>query len=252
LTGFLGLELGNRLMGTDKPDPSNPKGHWEHLSVVEANQAMLCDAIGATTEHEWTYPVAVTPEMLSPESKSLLTKAEGELKLLTRFAFKDPRTSLTLPIWHGLFPKAGAVLCVRDPLAVAQSLWQRDKIPLVDGVRLWHSYNQILFRAISILNLPTLVMSYERLLTDPWPEIDRLAVFAGLPTPDPATRTEITNFMERELCHHAAHADLRERLQETLGSCAVQGEHDTHLAMAQALETASRWAVATTTGITAA
>jgi len=49
-------------------------------------------------------------------------------------------TTLLLPFWRSLIPNLRFVICVRSPLAVANSLQARNKVPMTWGVFLWERY----------------------------------------------------------------------------------------------------------------
>lgn len=52
------------------------------------------------------------------------------------WGFKDPRTSLTLPVWRDIFPNAKIINIVRNGNAVAKSLRARSEKQLRDGLPL--------------------------------------------------------------------------------------------------------------------
>jgi hypothetical protein len=116
----------------------------------------------------------------------------GTLRLVSqrglRWGWKDPRTSLLLPLWSQIFPDATLVHIVRNGLDVALSLLVREakregrsietltrtqRERFVADVRLWEFYlerirqSMPLFRTVHSLK-------YEDLLGDPRTELARL------------------------------------------------------------------------------
>ena len=71
----------------------------------------------------------------------------------TFWAWKDPRTALTMPFWRQLLPGLKVVVCVRNPLEVAHSLSQRGMSSLAFGLRLWQTYYERLLAAVPPANI---------------------------------------------------------------------------------------------------
>jgi len=109
------------------------------------------------------------------------------------WGFKDPRTSLTLPVWTNLFPNAKIVHVVRNPEAVATSLNVRGiqqlkshlSLSLVSLDRefchnLWAVYVETAEKHLEkIANDKKLEIRYEDLTTNPTNELKKLAAFAS-------------------------------------------------------------------------
>src|SRR5205823_2234624 len=114
----------------------NPEGYFEHIEFLELNKRVLRALLGS-----WKRP----PPRLAWRllRRRLLPLREEAVELLRRvdrdfpWAWKDPRTSLTLPFWLPLVPDLRVVVCLRDPLAVAGSLTARDGLSTRAGLRLW-------------------------------------------------------------------------------------------------------------------
>lgn len=110
------------------------------------------------------------------------------------WGFKDPRTSLTLPVWRDIFPDAKIINIVRDGNAVASSLHRRSKIQLQDGLglslvsldltmglSLWAEY--VLTAHKHCVSLPQdryLEIRYENLVRAPEAVLLGVAKFIGL------------------------------------------------------------------------
>ena len=89
---------------------------------------------------------------------------------------KDPRICLTMPFWRAALPATmGAVFVLRDPLEVARSLHARDKIPVLLGLAMWDRY--IRSASSGMAGLPTLVVAYDSMLSDPVKSSREVATF---------------------------------------------------------------------------
>ena len=130
-----------------------------------------------------------TLNFLPPKALGRFTRAPHEF-----WGFKDPRTTLTLPVWLDIFPDAKVINIVRDGNAVASSLHQRGKKQLQDvtgmslvsldtsmGLSLWAEY--VLTASEHCASLPQdryLEIRYENLMREPEAELLSVAKFAGL------------------------------------------------------------------------
>lgn len=133
---LLGVDLGAE--ETMLPsDDLNPQGYWEQRQVVELNDEILA-ALGGT----WWRPPSRRPGWEAmPELEPFRRRIEdlvagfGE----RRWGFKDPRTTLTLPLWRSVVGDFDHVVCLRDPLEVAASAG--DRMPAgADVMALWLHY----------------------------------------------------------------------------------------------------------------
>ena len=138
----LGFALGGPLLS---PGVDNPDGFNEHREINELHEALLA-GLGATWDTSWTARSDPEASLRSAEAISLKQRLKAivveELrKSGGRWAFKDPRTACLLPLWIDLFDTLGItpvwLLAVRDPRAVAASLYKRNRLPLALGELLW-------------------------------------------------------------------------------------------------------------------
>jgi hypothetical protein len=130
-----GVELGSRpLLG---PSRSNPHGHWESQDVVWFNDAILAFSDGSwieppatarwTRRHQW-------------QARRILWDFHG----CRVVAFKDPRITLTYPLWKQVLSEHALIACFRHPMNVALSLQARGNCSVEQGLRLWKLYNEAL------------------------------------------------------------------------------------------------------------
>jgi glycosyltransferase involved in cell wall biosynthesis len=95
-----------------------------------------------------------------------------ELDAHRPWVLKEPRLCLLFPVWRVVVDGAVCVIVHRSPVQVAYSLQKRNRFPLAFGVSLWERYT---LEALSVsLGLPRFLVSYERLMSDPVFEVDRL------------------------------------------------------------------------------
>jgi hypothetical protein len=146
-------------------DMFNPTGYWEHREAVKIDTEIM-EALFAS----WTDNIAgADVSRLSDEQyAAFLARAEGVVQSLAghgSFLLKDPRMSLLFPLWRRVLESPICVIAWREPLAVARSLWTRDRQPLLVSLALWEHYNRTLLRDSS--GLARLLVSYDELLADP-------------------------------------------------------------------------------------
>lgn len=150
---------------------ANQAGHFEHMDFLHVNRTVLRKLRGS-----WeTPPHPLAWRILGWRLRSPRELARELIQTMAQhrpWAWKDPRTSLTLRFWLPLLPDLRIVVCVREPLAVARSLEARDGREIRSGLELWRNYYAALFRDAA----PSLVLvtSYERYFDRPEVEIGRL------------------------------------------------------------------------------
>ncbi len=161
VVNLLGIDLGDNLLGVHTEAlRSNPRGHWESLLGIRANQTILREAIGYQTSLEWLHPTIVPANQLAEPTIVALSEAMAAFQAAgTPWGMKDPRLSLTLPVWWSLIDDGSLLVSVRDPISVAKSMARRDGTPQVDGVRLWRLYYQAVLQNISLTQAPTLFVN---------------------------------------------------------------------------------------------
>jgi hypothetical protein len=157
---------------------TNPEGHFEHVDFLNLNKAVLVALLGSWKRPPRRLAWRVLGRRLAPfrdDAVVLIRRMERD----SPWAWKDPRTSLTLPFWLPLLPDLRVVVCVRDPLSVARSLEARDGLSTQAGLKLWEAYNREVFRAAPPAR--TVVTQYEAYFADPEREIRALAKRLELP-----------------------------------------------------------------------
>jgi GT2 family glycosyltransferase len=171
-----GLFLGEEADLID-PTPDNPDGYWENARFVDVNDEILA-ALGGG----WDSPPAVPRRFEEdPRLRGLRQRAKklgDEFRTKEPWGWKDPRNSLTVPLWLQLFPELKVVVCLRNPLAVALSLHQR-YFSYSTALELWETYNRRVVESVASDQI--LVTDYEAWISRPAAEIRRTLGFLGLP-----------------------------------------------------------------------
>ena len=184
------------------PGEYNTRGYWEYQPLVDLNDAIL-----ATLGGRWDRPPLFPDGWLRDpaighirdQAVQIIGRDFGGLEY---WVWKDPRTSLTLPLWREILPNTRYVICLRNPLDVALSLQRRDGFSLAKGGHLWLTY---VGSAIAHTHgLSRLFVFYEDLLRDWEPQVRRLAAFVGSPLilKGPETYSSIQENVDRSLEHH--------------------------------------------------
>ena len=191
--------------------PTNPDGFWENSRFVEINQQLLDVHAGG-----WDAPPRLPPGWYKGNGgNGLRPQQEAANRLLAGFdgrehwGWKDPRNSLTLPFWLDIMPSMKTVVCMRNPLEVANSLRERGNSSIVFGLNLWKAYNQALLE-----NAPKgryIVTHYEAYFHRPQEETRRVLDFLGMPASNQLISL-VRSRVIRGLRHHFSTVeDLLER-----------------------------------------
>jgi hypothetical protein len=189
----MGADLG-RESSWRRPAADNPRGFFEHAAVVDLNNDVFA-AFGGT----WSSPPPLPPGWVEDERLDELRDRAEQLaaEMSERMVVKDPRLSLVQPLWENIGNVSASVLCLRHPAAVANSLLVRNRFTIDQSLFLSFRYN-----AAATLNCPeALVVEYESLVTDPVPQLTRVANHIGL---EVSTKTveAAAGTVHRSMVHH--------------------------------------------------
>ena len=172
----------------------NPEGYLEQTPLRKLND-MVLEAAGGT--------VFDPPDLPSGWQRAgaldgLREQARAALRSLFdgrgRWGWEDPRTSLTLPFWLELTGPMDYVVCVRNPVAVANSLEHRyargaGRLRALSSrtyrrrnwYELWLRYTRDALRATE--GGRRTIVVYEHCHSDPEGVVERLRAFVGSPAP---------------------------------------------------------------------
>lgn len=196
LCGFYLGEEKDLLPASDE----NPEGFWENLAFLEINEEIL-----AHLQAGWDFPVPMQAGWESrPDLQPLRLQAVQLIQQFTphdRWAWKDPRNSITLPFWLPLIPDLKVVTCLRNPLEVARSLRNRNYFSAPASYHLWLAYNDRLFRSLDpARQIITHVDAYRK---DARAELQRVLGLLGVGVPA-STMEAATKAVTPPLLHQRA------------------------------------------------
>jgi hypothetical protein len=221
LLGLLGVNLGPTDLMLPADPSDNARGYWEQQEIYEINEEIL-RAFGGT----WGHPPQLLPGWEhSPALSEVRDRARGSLTTLfgtreQRWAWKDPRASVTLPFWRDLVGEMDYVLCVRNPADVAASLAKRDteELDFDESVALWLHYMRAALR--NTQGRRRLILCYEDYFTDTDRQIQRLAEFVCGPDIQLSeeVRDRVESFIVPGLWHN------RDSVEETIRVQAISPE----------------------------
>ena len=181
----------------------NPSGFWEFRPIVELNAAILQRLGGrafAPPMFERGWEKSPELEDLRAQAKELIQSTFGNADI---WAWKDPRTCLTLPFWQLVASPTHYVVCVRNPAEVAKSIERRDGVLLERSLYLWLTYTRAAISSTAT-ERRTLI-AYDRIIDNPLKRIAELAQFIGTPerAENPETLGRVAEFVDGRLRHHA-------------------------------------------------
>lgn len=199
-----GLDLGPK-KDFLPPAPNNPEGFWESRSFLRLNDAILKELGGSWDRPPLDVAGSVSAGLslrIQKQARKLIECFQGR----EPWGWKDPRNCLTLPLWRELLPEMKVLVCVRNPLAVAESLWLRNGIPHADSFSLWLTYNRrVLNAAPSECRLITHCESY---LHHPRAELCRVLRWAGLSATEDQIEQACRRIAPMLMHHHMTLDDL--------------------------------------------
>jgi hypothetical protein len=200
-----GLELGTNLIGAT---PFNTKGHWEDRTIYEINERVmeLCRA-------PWDNLKDIPEDfLLREEAQPVFNQACSYIRAnfsgYQQWAFKDPRTSRTLPFWQRVFQKCGVkvsyVFVIRNPRSVAESLERFNGAPMANKLphhafALWVSYLAPHFQRL--LTEQVAIIDYDDFLETPEQSLRQVAQLLSLDLDDQPLRDYATHFVDEQLRH---------------------------------------------------
>lgn len=213
---LLGVELGNNLMPAAKGN--NERGFFEDLDIHNFNQRLISEAL----DNDWDRLEPLQLDRLGAEHRAAAQRLLQE-KLPERrpFAFKDPRVSLLQPLWETVFDSLAIdhryLICVRNPLSVAGSLFKRDRLHPLKAQLLWCHYMLAALRHTQ--GKRRVFVDFDRLFEAPVNELERIATAFELPLPDREAadvRAYATDFLAPALRHNHSHAEQLEDPRQAL------------------------------------
>lgn len=163
----------------------NQQGYYENRNIVACNEAILCHRVFQQLPEilkyaifrnddkldgfGWLFGAWTTAEnhedFADQAAQQAVNLYFSDLAANTACMIKDPRLCLTLKHYLKFINIKAAIIMVRDPKAVAKSLFTRDRITPNVTFDLWRSYMNGCLTYLS--NIPHLFVNYEKMMTDP-------------------------------------------------------------------------------------
>ncbi len=191
--------------------PDNPEGYWERCDINNIHDRILhqfkktWDTILPFPE-KWHLSNEIKP--FRDELAGLIKKHFLDHKL---WVWKDPRTSILLPIWKDVLNEfrvdLACLMIIRNPLDVAKSLEKRDRFLRDKSFGIWFNYNITALKAI--YDVPCMFISYDKYLNDWRSELKRYAAGLGIlwPEDDSELKEKMNNFIRPDLRHSISSLD---------------------------------------------
>ena len=211
LLSLAGAELPQNVMPGDE---HNAQGYFEPWRIALFNDERL-RAAGSAWDDVFAYPCpAVAEHEAADWRRRAASLFEDEFAGRRHPLMKDPRVTVLLPFWRGVFDALGVaarcVIPVRHPLAVAGSLARRDNFAVEKSLLLWSAY--MLAAEAYSRDLPRAFVAYDQVLADWRGEAARIeaAHGAALPKLDKRAERKIDAALTSELRHNRARGELAE------------------------------------------
>lgn len=160
--------------------PANPEGYWEHIWFNYYNNQILEFFRGA-----WDMvPVYGDNWQDTPGIHWIKREAATMVERFTTpvWGWKDPRNSITLPFWKVILPQMKTLVCLRNPLDVANSLNKRGSSSIIFSLQLWWQYNSLLL--LNTTEQDRVVTHFDAYFRDGRAELDRLVKALGISASD--------------------------------------------------------------------
>lgn len=186
--------------------PDNPEGYFENRDFVRLNEEIM-----ARFDGSWNDPPCLpTGWEFTAEVSPFLERAENLIRQSRRryWGWKDPRNSLTLPFWQRLIPDLKIVVCIRNPLEVARSLFVRGDSTHPTQFQLWLAY----YRQLLSATRPErrLVTHYRSYFQNPRAELARILDWLDLKVSDEAIESACAHVSGGLRHHYVRTAELIE------------------------------------------
>lgn len=204
VTSLLGADLPKAVMG---PSRGNERGHWEPNRLVACHDRFLQKLGSRWNDWQSIDTGGLPAASLADVKRELSELIDADYPDSSLFVLKDPRLSRLVPFYSELLREKGIeprfALPIRNPLAVIQSLRERDGMSAGLAGLLW--LRHALDAEFATRNASRAIVSYEHLLRDWRPAMQRVGARLSLRWPRPAedAASDIAAFLTGELQHFA-------------------------------------------------
>jgi GT2 family glycosyltransferase len=190
----LGIAAGSDLIPGTK---DNPKGYFENRNVLILNENIQAENHSNWSDYRFDFN-----NISSANVKKYIAQAKeiiiNDYKYSESFFIKDPRICLLFPIWKAACKELGiqikAVLPIRNPLEVAESLRKRDGFIYEESLLLWLTH---FFLAEKYSReYERIFISFDDLINNTPTILNQLESFTGVKASDLAQK-EVDKFIEK-------------------------------------------------------
>ena len=185
------------------PNADNERGYWESPVIVDLNDAILA-AAGSNWKDWRKFDLnkidALKANALRARAKEALAEEFGDVGFAV---MKDPRMCRLMPFWGPVFAEANwsvrALLPIRSPLEVGQSLHCRDGLSPAYGCLLW--LRHVLDAEVETRGMARAVLDWPQFLGDRRKALTRVSEQWGLIWPhwDEDAFSEVDEFVSADL-----------------------------------------------------
>lgn len=217
VSGLIHAALGQKPGAYLPGNAHNAAGYWEAKAVVGLNAELLLDR-----DRHWADPKPLhwtDPDLMDADADRVHAAIAEGFGARTPPVIKDPRLSLTLPVWtRALTTDDDRPICVpicvivhRNPLSVYRSLSARNGLTYQHCEGLWLTYN--LMAEYHSRGCPRVFVPYEDLMRgDATTALTRLSDALKPLAPAQTWIEAAETVLKRDLAHHRARP---ERVFET-------------------------------------
>jgi hypothetical protein len=189
----------------------NPEGFWERLDIYDLQERIL-----HTMKTTWDTMVPLSdmwhlsPE-IQPYRNELVELIERNFINHQLWAWKDPRTSILLPLWKDVLDELGiklsCIFVVRNPLDIAKSIKKRNSFSYSKSFGIWFNYT--ITALVGITDIQTVFVSYDRFLSKWEFELGRCANGFNIewPPKDAELKEKMNSFIRPDLRHSFSSVD---------------------------------------------
>lgn len=186
---------------------NNPDGYFENREMLALNERILAAVNGAVLRP----PALEAFVTLDPDTKKTLIETVGErLNFYAAgkpsFGWKDPRLSLTFPIWKAAVPNVVAVIAFRDPRAVMRSIADQLEVAPTSLGGLWLDYYRRIFRDTA--DCKRVVVSFDQLLDEPLRVVETMATHLNIVIDKKTAERQLAGIVKPKQAKHRVDATV--------------------------------------------
>lgn len=202
LDQVLGVDFGDERDHIPR-NHNNPDGYFENAEFMAFNDRVLQAADGwVLAPPAIDYPQrlgAPAMDAFAQEARALLAKYSQNKPT---FGWKDPRVSLTLPVWRAACPGVVPIIAFRKPPSVLSSISAQLGRPVDALAYLWIAYYERIFAYTA--GMPRYVVSYDDLLRDPTPVVMGIAKHLRLDADESVVRAKLADIVKPQQSRHSS------------------------------------------------